>query len=123
MITQYGKAVRKARVDIGSTLQKMSEALGVSAAYLSAVENGKKKIPRSLICEVTKYFSERGVSIPNLQTLADVSNKEIRIEELPPAQQVLVAKFARSTLTEEQIQKAEEFFDKLIGENKPDADK
>jgi len=47
MITEYGKFLRKLRIDQGQILKTMAEKLGVSSAFLSAVENGKKKIPKT----------------------------------------------------------------------------
>ena len=42
MITEYGKFLRKLRIDQGQILKTMAEKLGVSAPFLSAVENGKQ---------------------------------------------------------------------------------
>ena len=43
MITSVGRFLRKLRIDRGKILKTMAETLGVSSAFLSAVENGKKK--------------------------------------------------------------------------------
>lgn len=45
MITSVGKFLRKLRIDKCEILRTMAETLGVSSAFLSAVENGKKKLP------------------------------------------------------------------------------
>lgn len=53
MITPIGKFLRKLRIDTGEILKDMAEKLHVSPAFLSAVENGKKKMPstwNSTIC-------------------------------------------------------------------------
>ena len=44
MITPIGKFLRKLRIDTGEILKDMAEKLHVSPSFLSAVENGKKKI-------------------------------------------------------------------------------
>ncbi len=44
-LTPFGKWARVFRLKRGMILGKMSEALGVGAAYLCAVEFGKKLIP------------------------------------------------------------------------------
>lgn len=45
MLTSFGKFCRKLRIDRGELLLDMANKLGVSAAFLSSVENGKKKPP------------------------------------------------------------------------------
>jgi transcriptional regulator with XRE-family HTH domain len=44
-MTPFGEAVRKIRKERGITQKAMAEALGVSAAYLSALESGKRGRP------------------------------------------------------------------------------
>jgi transcriptional regulator with XRE-family HTH domain len=44
-MTPFGDAVRKIRKERGLTQKAMAKALGVSPAYLSALENGKKGRP------------------------------------------------------------------------------
>ena len=43
MLTSIGKFLRKLRMSNGEILRDMAEALEVTSAFLSAVENGKKK--------------------------------------------------------------------------------
>lgn len=45
MLTGIGKFLRKLRIDNEEILKDMADALGVSSAFLSAVENGRKKMP------------------------------------------------------------------------------
>lgn len=45
MLTNFGKFCRKIRIDKGKLLLDMANQLGVSAAFLSKVENGKAKPP------------------------------------------------------------------------------
>ena len=47
MKTSLGGFLRKIRLSNGEILKDMAENLGVSSAFLSAVENGKKKMPES----------------------------------------------------------------------------
>ena len=49
MLPSIGRFLRKLRIDNGEILKDMAEALGVSSAFLSAVENGKKKMPEGWI--------------------------------------------------------------------------
>ena len=45
MLTNFGKICRKLRIDNNELLADMAGYLGVSAAFLSKVENGKSKPP------------------------------------------------------------------------------
>lgn len=45
MTTNFGKFCRKLRIDNDELLYDMAAKLGVSSAFLSKVENGKKKPP------------------------------------------------------------------------------
>ena len=44
MLTEFGKALRRIRLDNDELLKDMADKLKVSSAYLSAVENGKKNL-------------------------------------------------------------------------------
>ena len=45
MLTSLGKFLKKLRVDRNEVLKDMAGNLGVTASFLSAVENGKKRMP------------------------------------------------------------------------------
>ena len=45
MLKDLGRLLRKIRIDHGEILQNMADRFGVTASYLSAVENGKRPIP------------------------------------------------------------------------------
>ena len=101
-ITEFGKAVRKARIDATVTLSEMATDLQTTSSFLSALEMGRKKIPLDWAPKIEEYFRRRGVSV-RLRQLADVANKSVQLEGLPLAQQMLVAKLARTELADEDI--------------------
>ena len=102
-ITEFGKAVRKARIDADETLASMAKQLNTTPSFLSALEMGRKKIPADWVAKIETYFSQRGVSV-RLGELADVANKAVSIDGLAPAQQMLVAGFARVNLDDKEIE-------------------
>ena len=67
MLTRFGKFCRKLRIDRGEILYDMAGKLGVSSAFLSRVENGKKRPPEG--------WEEKLISIYNLQ---ENEQKELR---------------------------------------------
>ncbi len=55
MLTSIGRFLRKLRIDHGEILKDMADKLHVTVSFLSAVENGKKKMPANwnrMICEL-----------------------------------------------------------------------
>lgn len=107
-LTDFGKAVRTARIETDSTLSQMAEAIGATPAFLSAIETGRKKIPEAWIGKIDGFFKRKGKVIVNLQELAIVANGEVSVAGLPPAQQMLVAGFARTNLDADQLKKFEQ---------------
>ncbi len=103
-ITAFGKAVRKARIDTDETMVSMAETLGVSVAFLSSLEYGRKKIPTEWVEKIGLFFAERGKVIKNLQNLADVSNENVAIDNLPFEHQMLISHFAKTRLSPEQLE-------------------
>jgi transcriptional regulator with XRE-family HTH domain len=101
-ITEFGKAVRKARIDAGVTLAAMADDLQTTPSFLSAMEMGRKRIPADWVGKIEHYFMARGVSV-KLGTLADVANQTVPLEGLSPDQQMLVASFARVNLSQSEI--------------------
>lgn len=110
MLTEFGKEVRKLRIEITMTLREMAVELGVTPAYLSGVETGRKHIGDPLVRSVIKIFADRGVNAQHLMDAAARSRKEIRIRlQGARADQVeLAVALARrfQDLTPEQVQSA-----------------
>lgn len=103
-ITEFGKAIRKARIDAGVTLAAMAEELHTTSSFLSAMEMGRKRIPAEWIPQIEGYFARKGVSL-RLGELADVANQAVCLNGLSPAHQMLVAGFARVNLDQSEIAK------------------
>lgn len=60
MLTPFGKALRKLRLDLAISLKDMAAKLNVSSSFLSAVETGKKKIPQNFLEKIiTSYKLSR----------------------------------------------------------------
>ena len=57
MLTSVGRFLRKIRIDKGEILRDMAIKLDVSSAFLSAVENGKKKVPEAWLPELEAMYS------------------------------------------------------------------
>ena len=105
-LTEFGSAVRKARIDARVTLQQMADDLKVTPAFLSGMEVGRKRIPEEWVSAIRGYFLERGIDLADLQKLADVANKSVPLDGLKPRHQLMmVAGFARASMSAEQLEK------------------
>lgn len=107
-LTEFGKAIRTARIETDETLSQMAMAIGATPAFLSAIETGRKKVPEAWVSKIDHFFKSRGKTIAKLHELATVANGEVNVSGLSPAQQMLVAGFARTSLDADQLKKFEQ---------------
>lgn len=56
-LTAFGKFSRKLRIDHGEILKDMADRLGVTSAYLSAVETGKRNVPQEWVSILSEEYS------------------------------------------------------------------
>ncbi|WP_312605617.1 helix-turn-helix domain-containing protein [Kosakonia cowanii] len=80
MVTNFGKYLRKLRIDRGMVLKDMAEMIGVSSAYLSAIELGKRAIPDDLISDVVKGFGLSKKEGEKLSKYAQLSQPSIKVD-------------------------------------------
>lgn len=79
MLTEFGKCIRKIRIEHGAILADMAKSLDVTPSYLSAVEHGKRKIPNTWIESIAKAYDLTRDEIIDLQNAAERSRNEIVI--------------------------------------------
>ena len=60
MVTALGKFCRKLRIDKGELLFDMAEKLDVSTAFLSKVENGRRKPPEEWEDKIIELYNLEG---------------------------------------------------------------
>jgi transcriptional regulator with XRE-family HTH domain len=73
--------MRKLRTERGITLKEMAEALGISSAYLSALEHGKRGRPGwHLIQRILAYFNIIWDEAEEVVRLARISHPRITID-------------------------------------------
>ena len=97
MITALGKYLRDLRIQHGEILKTMAEKLGVTSAFLSAVENGKKKMPDSWKAKLAYLYGLDKKQKDALEVAALESNDtvELRIKDVPEQNRTLAVLFAR----------------------------
>lgn len=80
-MTPFGEKIRKLRAERGITLRDMADAIGVSSAYLSALEHGKRGRPGwHLIQRIIAYFNVIWDDAEELAKLARISHPKITID-------------------------------------------
>lgn len=119
MITSLGKFLRKVRLDYGEILKNMADRLNVSSAFLSAVENGKKRMPDTWYEKLKDNYSLSEEQIEDL-IQADFESREsleISLSDVSVDKQRLAISFARQfdSLDEETSQRIINILNKNSG--------
>jgi transcriptional regulator with XRE-family HTH domain len=77
-MTPFGEKLRALRAARGATLKEMAQAIGVSSAYLSSLEHGRRGRPSwYLIQRIITYFNVIWDEAEELVKLAHVSHPRI----------------------------------------------
>lgn len=98
-MTPFGAKLRELRETKGVTLVAMAEALGISSAYLSALEHGKRGRPSwYLVQRIIAYFNVIWDDAEQLIALAHISHPRITIDTagLDPKATELANRLARN---------------------------
>jgi transcriptional regulator with XRE-family HTH domain len=97
MITEFGKELRKIRVDHGEVLRDMATRLNVSASFISAVESGKKKIPDAWLEKIPSLYALSAPQAQQLRQAAQWSSRDVKLDltKASPCQRDAALVFAR----------------------------
>lgn len=80
-MTPFGAKLRAMRASRGVTMAEMAGAIGVSAAYLSALEHGKRGAPTwYLVQRIISYFNIIWDEAEEICRLAQVSDPRVKID-------------------------------------------
>lgn len=80
MLSEYGKTIRKIRIDKGLTMAQMANTLGVTSAFLSMIEQGKRNIPECLTKDIISHYELSNEQAKELQQAEHLSRKSIEID-------------------------------------------
>jgi len=80
-MTPFGRAIRELRNRRTITMRKMAADLGVSSAYLSALEHGNRGRPSpGLVMQICGYFELIWDEAEELKRLAQISHPRIVVD-------------------------------------------
>ena len=80
-MTPFGQKIRQIRRVKNVSLKEMAEGVGVSSAYLSALEHGKRGTPTwAMVQRIIAYFNIIWDEAEELQRLAEISNPRVVVD-------------------------------------------
>ncbi|MBL4612743.1 MAG: helix-turn-helix transcriptional regulator [Emcibacter sp.] len=119
-MTPFGKKIRQLRKDKGINQKQMAADLGVSPAYLSALEHGHRGAPSwAMVQRVISYFHLIWDDAEEIEQLARLSHPKITIDTSGVSAEAvaLINQMARKirTLSLSRIEELSELLDKKEG--------
>ena len=96
-MTPFGEAARLLRMRHDLSLKAMADGMGISSAYLSAIEYGDKRLAEKHIQSALLFFADKATpeQINILRDAAERSKDIVSTSQLTPDARGLVAAFAR----------------------------
>ncbi|HTO80944.1 MAG TPA: helix-turn-helix domain-containing protein [Methylomirabilota bacterium] len=80
-MTPFGRRLRELRAARRLRLKDMAASLGVSSAYLSALEHGNRGRPSSgFVQQISAYFNLAWDDVDDLKRLAELSHPRIVVD-------------------------------------------
>ena len=125
MINEFGKVLRKLRIDEDERLQHMSKRIGKSSAFISAVERGDKSPPSGFEENIIKAYGLVGQAAEALRVAADDARKSFTIEPKTKLERDAVGLMARrvnsnvDSFSEEELKKLLSVLRREDGQNDP----
>lgn len=116
MVSDFGKELRKIRIDNGEVLKDMADKLKVTSSYLSAIENGKRAVPANFVGEIISLYelSEKRQEVLRLSYDNSLKTVSLDLDGKKFAKRELALKFARSfeDMSDEKAKKLLSFIDR-----------
>ncbi len=78
-VTEFGRELRKHRIDREQSLRDMALHLKMSPAFLSAIETGQKPVPDGLVIRIAAYLRLSEEQVKQLEDAALKQRAEVRI--------------------------------------------
>ena len=79
-LTPLGKFLRKRRDLLDLTLREVAKKLGVSSAYLSAIDYGKKTISPAVLDKLVALFALSENEVSHMHLLMKLSSEDLTVD-------------------------------------------
>ncbi|WP_375679544.1 helix-turn-helix domain-containing protein [Bartonella sp. AP7XZML] len=111
MLTLFGKTLRKIRLDRFERLLDMADKLGISVAFLSSVEIGKKSVPVGMEEKIIKLYALDQNMASLLRKEADICRKNFIMNSSDPLNHKMANTFCRTFkhLSQQELTEFKEF--------------
>lgn len=118
--TKFGEYMRILRIKHHEVMGDVAKLLGVSLAFLSAVENGKKNVPSEWIDKIAAHYRLNESEVRDLLIAVEQSKTQVKIDlkATSGAQRSAALQFARSfeDMDEETARKIMELLERQGGD-------
>jgi transcriptional regulator with XRE-family HTH domain len=106
-LTALGKFVRKERIERGMLLKEMATGLRLQSSGLSAIETGRKPIPKDFVEKIAAYLDLNSHDRAVLNEAAEKSKKQFRLNDVPVDRRDVAAALARrfNQMSEAEVEK------------------
>lgn len=84
-LTKMGKFLRKLRIEKSEYMQDMAKNLGVTTSYISAVEHGKRKMPKEWVQLIETFYdltTDEKMELALTYIVTNLTSKELNVLEL-----------------------------------------
>ncbi|MHB2267393.1 helix-turn-helix domain-containing protein [Aliihoeflea sp. PC F10.4] len=117
-MTPFGEKLREMRRERGLSQKEMAAEIGVSAAYLSALEHGRRGVPNwAMVQKIIGYFNVIWDEAEELETLAWSSDPRVVLDTagLSPKATLLANRLAEAIgkMSEDDIARCNALLDEL----------
>ena len=114
MLTEFGKVMRIIRINTGDSLRDMAEKIGMSAAYLSSIENGKRNIPPNMeeILYSQYDLTEKDKSKIRNAIEKSISQVKINLTEMTDKKKKLIYTITKGNIDDATLNQLCEIIDK-----------
>ena len=108
MLSEYGKVLRKIRIDKDVNMKLMAQAIGITSSHLCMIEKGRRNIPNGLTQHVIKHYKLSNEQAKELQKAELLSRNIIEIElvDMDLSKKTLILSLAKNlkNMTCEQVE-------------------
>lgn len=80
MMTELSMILKRIRLEHGQILKKMADSLQVTSSYLSAVENGKRPMPKDWPEKLRKQYGLNSIQVEEIRVAAAKLTKSVKID-------------------------------------------
>jgi transcriptional regulator with XRE-family HTH domain len=80
MATKLGKEIRKLRMERKETIVDMGKKLDLSISFLSAIENGVKKVPKNFLDKLASIYGFDDITKNKYKKYLDESISEVKVD-------------------------------------------